>query len=109
MAINFRFASFPNSRIKPANTVQSATTTGVSCPAGVTTLVAAANNNRRSLTLENTDAATTVEYGYVTPIVAGQGFDMPPKTTADILTTGNVYVYNPGGAPVVIDVDEGIG
>lgn len=105
----FLYGSFPNSRIKPRSATATANVYSISCPAAATTLVAAVNPNRTALTIENTSPGVTIEYGYSTPIVPGQGFNLLPGASADIVSLDPVYIYNPGPGAVDVDVDEGQG
>ena len=105
----FLYASFPNSRIKPRPATSQASTNSVSVASGATTLIKAANPNRTYIELRNIDPATTVFYGYVTPLTALTGFELLPNDSVNVLSPGDVYVFNPGAGAVLIDYDEGEG
>jgi hypothetical protein len=111
-------ASIPIARLTPRSATTFAVVTAVTVKnagTGLTpngnTIVAAANVNRTSLLIRNTDAATDVRYSYTDQAGLGTGnIGFPLKAFEALTFDINRDVYMAGvGADVVVEVDEGSG
>ena len=106
-------ASFPNSRIKNRSPRSQGFTDIVTIAMGSPAqLVVPLNPDRTDLVLRNLDSLQSCFYGYLPTIdgtTIGEGFELKPLESIDIVTTQNVYVYNPGPLPMNVVFDEGSG
>jgi len=95
-----------DSRTEANNTAAAIQTTAdTSVSAGATTEIIAANSSRKTVVIENLDAANTVRWGD-SNAGASRGLRIAPGVPVSIDTRAGVYIHNPGASAVSIAIAE---
>ena len=92
--------------VAPIGAVTTPTTADVAIAATTTTLVKAANANRREIMISNLLANGTVVRVGDASTGAARGMEIPVGGTAILSSAAAIYVYNPSAAGINIGVTE---